>query len=459
MNLKDKNIVLVIIDSLSAFRTPIHGYERDTTPFLKELAEDNTVADFCYSASSWSLPSHASILSGKLPSEHGATSETMIFEEESLADELNNSGYKTLGLTPNYFINKTMGFGKEFDYFTDHQSEIFLEEERKAFKAFQHKNRWQMLNGIEFVFRCLYHRELDSFKLGWDYLNNGWDINDRGAEKLNSIADEKLTEIDDKNFFMLVTYMELHNPGSIPDDEIVEEWVGEEVNLKGFQSKGKSPAKTGKYDSAAKYVDSKLEELYRKIMREKPDTVFVITSDHGQNQGHYDIGEHSFWGHQYALTENTIRVPLIIAGEEIEDNNIEENISHIELRKLITGKRNVEDLGQEEVYAEYFGGYNFLNKPWEKDISNLFHQIKNLNIDRTVRAFRHGLESPKDIKKFYKNKSKAVVSGRCGYIANSHLPDWGFKAKKDSFSEVNLVEEMKNLKEKQDFLKFRNTVS
>ena len=66
------SVLLVSIDTLRADRLSVYGYPRTTTPFLEKLAKDSVVFEKVLSPASWTLPAHASLLTGKLPGRHGA---------------------------------------------------------------------------------------------------------------------------------------------------------------------------------------------------------------------------------------------------------------------------------------------------------------------------------------------------------------------------------------------------
>ena len=66
------NILLIILDTVRADHMSIYGYRLPTTPNLEAFAERATTFTHAYSNSTFSLPSHASILTGLLPHQHGA---------------------------------------------------------------------------------------------------------------------------------------------------------------------------------------------------------------------------------------------------------------------------------------------------------------------------------------------------------------------------------------------------
>jgi uncharacterized membrane protein YbhN (UPF0104 family) len=68
---KAGNLLFIVIDTLRADHLPMYGYENGDTPSLDRLAEDAVRFDQAFTNSSWTRPSFASILTGRLPSSHG----------------------------------------------------------------------------------------------------------------------------------------------------------------------------------------------------------------------------------------------------------------------------------------------------------------------------------------------------------------------------------------------------
>lgn len=81
-------VVFVVLDSLSAFNMGCYGHDRETTPFLDSLSEDNILFNYAYSNAPWTAPSHTSIFSGQIPSDHGTNSMNMQFQQKSFVEEL-----------------------------------------------------------------------------------------------------------------------------------------------------------------------------------------------------------------------------------------------------------------------------------------------------------------------------------------------------------------------------------
>src|SRR5439155_4726118 len=64
-------IVVISIDTLRADHLPAYGYTLVKTPAIDALAADGVVFERAYSHAPQTLPAHASLLSGRLPFEHG----------------------------------------------------------------------------------------------------------------------------------------------------------------------------------------------------------------------------------------------------------------------------------------------------------------------------------------------------------------------------------------------------
>src|SRR4051812_42484916 len=64
-------VIVISIDTLRADHLPAYGYARGSTPELDKLQHDALVFDEVYSHCPLTLPSHASLLTGQLPTHHG----------------------------------------------------------------------------------------------------------------------------------------------------------------------------------------------------------------------------------------------------------------------------------------------------------------------------------------------------------------------------------------------------
>jgi tetratricopeptide (TPR) repeat protein len=110
-------IVLISIDTLRADRLPAYGYTRVQTPALDALAADGVVFERAYSHSPQTLPAHASILTGRLPFEHGVRDNVgyaLAENERTLAELLRNRGFSTGAAVSSYVLRPDTGIAQGF---------------------------------------------------------------------------------------------------------------------------------------------------------------------------------------------------------------------------------------------------------------------------------------------------------------------------------------------------------
>ena len=97
------DVVVVVLDTVRAGNVSAYGYGRPTTPELDALAREGALFLDATSPSTWSLPSHASLFTGRYPSSHGAHGEHRFLDGRlpTLAQVLEHDGYETFCFTSN----------------------------------------------------------------------------------------------------------------------------------------------------------------------------------------------------------------------------------------------------------------------------------------------------------------------------------------------------------------------
>ncbi|MEZ5292729.1 MAG: sulfatase-like hydrolase/transferase [Vicinamibacterales bacterium] len=116
----DGPIVLISIDTLRADHLPAYGYSNVPTPALDALARDGVLFERAYSHSPQTLPAHTSILSGRLPFEHGVRDNIGFAVkpgERLLPGMLRERGYATAGVVSAYVLRKDVGLDQGFDMY------------------------------------------------------------------------------------------------------------------------------------------------------------------------------------------------------------------------------------------------------------------------------------------------------------------------------------------------------
>jgi arylsulfatase A-like enzyme len=301
------NVVIIVVDTLRADHVSSYGYGRQTSPNIDRVASEGVLFENAISPTPWSLPSHASLLTGRYQFEHGvqdipAMSPLGLKRPQlngflPLGEVLQKHGYRTGAFSANR-VNFTanLGFERGFLHFED-----YFQSPADAFS--------RTVYGREFARIYLNRTEHSKVKrllrgLGF---NSILDRSDEGSIRvLGALGIEKRTAevnrefmqwIDsgphDRPFFGFLNYIDVHHPYGGPPS-FGKPWKGDSV--------------IDLYDDGIKYVDDCLGDLMRELQQRglAGNTLVVVTSDHGES-----LGDHQIAFHGEALYREQIHVPLI----------------------------------------------------------------------------------------------------------------------------------------------------
>ena len=115
------DIVLVSIDTLRADHLRSYGYARDTSPTIDALAARGALFLDARSPAPWTLPAHATMLTGLLPANHEVIEDGLGLADDTprLASVLGAAGYRTGAFVTALFVSRTYGFDRGFERFED----------------------------------------------------------------------------------------------------------------------------------------------------------------------------------------------------------------------------------------------------------------------------------------------------------------------------------------------------
>ncbi len=321
------NIFLIVLDTMR--RDYIECYNPEVkTPNLMKLCEDSAVYHDAIAPSSWTIPSHASMFTGKYVSGHGVheTKESKRWEEmhermkryegRTLAEELRASGYNTVGITSNSYVGPATGFDRGFSHLmynsgvTDYFYSKLNEEVIKPLIARAGGGR------KEIVKRALTLRisplEVLSYYRKYRRLmkrlrEEGFPVRKDGDNILKTIRN---SSFESPAFFFL-NFMEVHEPYK----SLLEKYG---ANFRVFMralfghlifTDEDIRRMRADYLEEAQLLDSYVGDLisYLKQQGEYDGSLIIVTSDHGQS-----LVERGFFGHGIYLHDELVRVPLII---------------------------------------------------------------------------------------------------------------------------------------------------
>ena len=122
------DVILITIDTLRADRLGSYGYREDVTPELDAIAGAGALFESTWATSNWTKPSMASLFTSLDPLAHGVRRgfrpwETRHREEVlpdsrlTLAELLQDEGYRTFGISSNGLLTREAGFAQGFQVF------------------------------------------------------------------------------------------------------------------------------------------------------------------------------------------------------------------------------------------------------------------------------------------------------------------------------------------------------
>lgn len=322
------NVILITLDTVRAESLSVYGYERKTTPQLEKFAQDGAVFEQAITTASWTLPSHASMLTGKLPHEMNVRWYKAIKPKfATLPEVLQQRGYETSGFAANLlFCSKEYGLSRGIIHYEDYPvslGQIILSS-----------TIGQEISNTGFVRRAV------------DYHQN---LNSKSAEKIN---DDFLNWLESRDsnrpFFTFINYFDAHEPllppkpfdtmyGSTkPNGEYLYQTIGIDFLNKHAWTTEDADTHRNAYDSSITYLDQQLGILFSKLSEKGilDNTIVIITSDHGES-----FGEHGIYSHGNSLYIETLRVPLIVRfpGKVQKGQRIQQPVSLRDIPSTVLG--------------------------------------------------------------------------------------------------------------------------
>ena len=119
--LSARDLVLITIDTLRADRVGAYGYARARTPNIDALAARGVRFEHAFATAPITLPSHASLMTGRYPPGHGARHNGMRVDAAvpSLATTLSKAGFATGAFVSAFPLDRRFGLSAGFDVYSD----------------------------------------------------------------------------------------------------------------------------------------------------------------------------------------------------------------------------------------------------------------------------------------------------------------------------------------------------
>jgi choline-sulfatase len=247
-----RHLVIVTIDTLRADRVGVYGNANVATPNIDRLAQQGAMAVHASVHVPLTRPSHVSLFTGRYPSEHGIrdnVSPPLGKGVPVLAEILQQRGFRTAAFVSSIVLSKQSGLARGFDVYSD------------------------------------------SFDVGEDdarFLNT---IQKRGDQTTAEAIAWLRAGGADRRFAWVHLY-DPHDPYEPPEPYA-------------------SRYADRPYDGEVAWSDELVGRLDTALAEAglRDDTLFVVTSDHGEG-----LDEHGEAVHGFFVYETTLRVPLVARG-------------------------------------------------------------------------------------------------------------------------------------------------
>ena len=313
-----RNVLVIVWDTVRAANTSLHGYHRRTTPNLEKLANRGVHLDKAFATSSWTLPSHASLFTGRWPHELGVDWSTPLRPDvPTLAEYLGHRGYDSAGFVANLdYCGRESGLARGFAHYEDFPLGAW-----DVFNRYIALGRRLQIDAMAFT--------LDEFLERFIGRATGLAApskeHARDAAAVNEGFLEWLTWQQKRRrpFFAFLNFNDAHSPYVVPDPTIpgfglrpsssrdlrtLAAWTTVD---KAILSPRDVRMATDLYDDCIAELDRRLGTLIEELGRRGvlDDTVVIVTSDHGEH-----LGDHRLFFHGCSLYRQLVQVPLVIVG-------------------------------------------------------------------------------------------------------------------------------------------------
>ena len=293
------NVIVIVVDTLRADHLSSYGYERQTSPFIDSLAAEGVRFENAISPSSWTQPSHASMLTGRYTYEHQAETQPLDDTYPTIGEALQTTRYRTGAFSANtLFFTRRQGFGRGFLHFEDNYLSV----------------PDALLNS------SLYGYLFDYYGLRKALNYEGVPYR-RLASDINHSALNWIDQGDAEPFFLFINYFDVHDPYTPPEPYLTKYGQTQGGLVNGFVERyhpeltsEQLQSEIDAYDGSINYVDDQIKALFAELdsRGELDNTIVIITADHGES-----LGEHGLLQHSASLYRHEIHVPLIVWGAGI----------------------------------------------------------------------------------------------------------------------------------------------
>ena len=304
------SFLIISFDTLRADRLGSYGSDAGLTPNLDRFASESVVFDRAYAQSSETVFSHASLFTGRYPSELAPVDDSFGLPDSvpTLAEVLTIHGYDTAAVVAGGYLSPGFGLERGFGSYRS------VQDWGSLYHTAPLAQEWLSSGQRDEPFLMFLH--------GYDLHNRYLKPTPLGYSRSDpAYAGEASTAVRNHAGTTQMVYGYLHRrePFTQIFGEVVLRPWDQAVRgsiQKAAQSRGASPLTAddldfvrGVYDGAASYADAQFGLLMAELdyLELLDEIVIVVLSDHGE-----ELGEDGVFNHRHRLSEQTLRVPLVV---------------------------------------------------------------------------------------------------------------------------------------------------
>jgi arylsulfatase A-like enzyme len=272
------DLVLISIDSLRPDHLGSYGYAKPTSPRLDAFAAESIRFTQAVSTTSWTLPAHAALFTGLYDAAHGVVARDLALSEvhATLAEQLRDAGYRTLGAYSGPLLHPRFGVAQGFERWEACMDPVRAEGAPE---------------GAEQTSPCLVAR-----------------------------AREWLAEADQRPLFLFLHFFDVHYDYAPPPEYSAifdpdyqgttdfSHTMGNDA-ISARMSARDLQHWIARYDGEIRYTDEHVGRVFDALAESGryANAAIVVIADHGD-----EFFEHGSKGHRQSLFEEVLRIPLVL---------------------------------------------------------------------------------------------------------------------------------------------------
>ncbi|NLV06467.1 sulfatase-like hydrolase/transferase [Haloarcula rubripromontorii] len=330
-----KNVILLVFDTLRPDYLSCYGASSVESQNMDEVASTGVQFDAAFAAGPGTPISHGGIFTGQYPSRSGVTGQYIDLPEEyqTLPEWFNERGYKSLGIAGPSKIASDFGYDRGFDRYFEPYYDIGYQDRKPTKDYF--KNLVSDIDIFRDGMRTAFRGEIKNTKFKFDYIKDWVRSNNEPFFVFANLLEAHAPyhpprgyrrafdpEFSEPSIFLAEYFLDHVGHHSDPDvrlDRIdhvqTGDGIGKYLADPSYLNEAELEVLSRWYSASIKYLDDmfgQFLEFYKSELAD--DTILVVTADHGEQ-----LGEHGLIAHSHYLYDETLQVPLLMTGPDIDE--------------------------------------------------------------------------------------------------------------------------------------------